>query len=401
MENIFENDCGSLTAGSIIAVEPPSGDPVITNSPKQASLKSGNHLPQVDSTPNRQLSSSPHLGMQSFSSVGGTPSHHPPCSSAPCESQLLPLVRSPLKESLPESNSVWSDDWRSVPGDTVSLSPVILTPQKALDPLLLEMKLEELLARVEQVEQCRAEVEMLQDIQAKLMSSQTLIFKRLDLVEKAVRAVSKGHRHTTFRSPPPLLSNSPSPVQLQSFSRLKEPNVPVPSSTLPASVDWPSHHTLPSFTTSACHSQELPPASSPRSPITPQTEETPKPLPYKPLSATVHTLPACDIQSAKLIPVSKVLALYPKLHCESKLGTLAVKLATLAFFGESVMVKCTVAGTRDQPALPTAQLNELKAVIFKLCPRYWKSPPEFEGVWKVCMESIGQACKRLRHKKAM
>ena len=86
------------------------------------------------------------------------------------------------------------------------------------------------------------------------------------------------------------------------------------------------------------------------------------------------------------------------MQCESKISTLAVKLATHAIFGKSVMSRCTVAGTREHPALPTAQLNELKAVIFRLCPRYWKSPPEFEGVWKGCVESIGQACKRFRNK---
>ena len=42
--------------------------------------------------------------------------------------------------------------------------------------------------------------------------------------------------------------------------------------------------------------------------------------------------------------------------CESKLPTLAQKLAKEAYFGEAIMVQCTVAGDRDLPGLPEYEL---------------------------------------------
>ena len=82
--------------------------------------------------------------------------------------------------------------------------------------------------------------------------------------------------------------------------------------------------------------------------------------------------------------------------CVSKLPTLAVKLAKVSFFGAEVMSKCTVAGNRDLPGLPTNELESLKHTLFTLFPQYWQSPQEFEPLWKSCTEAVGQACKRLR-----
>ena len=52
-------------------------------------------------------------------------------------------------------------------------------------------------------------------------------------------------------------------------------------------------------------------------------------------------------------------------------------------------------GFRDYPALPQAELNELKQTIFNLFPQYWANPIEFEATWSTCTEAIGQLCKRL------
>ena len=61
------------------------------------------------------------------------------------------------------------------------------------------------------------------------------------------------------------------------------------------------------------------------------------------------------------------------------------------------MKRCTVAGTREYPGLPFDKLQELKQIIFEgQFPQYWKTPFEFEDVWKICFEALGQACKRLR-----
>jgi hypothetical protein len=75
---------------------------------------------------------------------------------------------------------------------------------------------------------------------------------------------------------------------------------------------------------------------------------------------------------------------------------LAQKLAKEAYFGETVMVQCTVAGERDLPGLPELELKQLKSTLLSLFPQYWRSPFEFEAQWRHAEESIGQACKRLR-----
>ena len=60
------------------------------------------------------------------------------------------------------------------------------------------------------------------------------------------------------------------------------------------------------------------------------------------------------------------------------------------------MARCTFAGTCDLPALPTAQKNQLKNLLFSFFPQYWRSPQEFEPVWNGCINLIGQGCERLR-----
>ena len=110
-----------------------------------------------------------------------------------------------------------------------------------------------------------------------------------------------------------------------------------------------------------------------------------------------NTLPSSVIDKEKLAAADVVIKKYPKLKGVSKASTLAVKLAKEALFGEKVMKQCTVAGTREHPGLPFDELRELKQVVFRQFPQYWNTPFEFEDVWKVCFDALGQACKRLRN----
>ena len=118
-----------------------------------------------------------------------------------------------------------------------------------------------------------------------------------------------------------------------------------------------------------------------------------------PTTSSEKALPSSAINKAKLVSPQVVINKYSKLRGNSKAGTLAQKLAKEAFFGEAVMVECTVHGCRDHPGLPTAKLHQLKSTIQSLFPQYWTSPVEMESIWGSCVDSIGQACKRLRHKK--
>ena len=81
---------------------------------------------------------------------------------------------------------------------------------------------------------------------------------------------------------------------------------------------------------------------------------------------------------------------------EKTAPTIAQMLAQKAIFGPEIMARCTPQGTRADPALPRAELYILKKIIFKLFPIYSNQPQAFEKLWKRCMTSIEQACKRAR-----
>ena len=62
------------------------------------------------------------------------------------------------------------------------------------------------------------------------------------------------------------------------------------------------------------------------------------------------------------------------------------------------MAKCTVAGERDLPGLPT---EELQRALYVQFPEFWRAPHEFEPLWKTSVDAVGQAYKRLRAKQVV
>ena len=84
------------------------------------------------------------------------------------------------------------------------------------------------------------------------------------------------------------------------------------------------------------------------------------------------------------------------MKANSRILKLAVKLAKESYFGKRLMRECTGKGTREQLALPADKLELLKEFLRSL---FSKMPShEFEGIWRQCIDSIGQACKSLRKK---
>ena len=127
------------------------------------------------------------------------------------------------------------------------------------------------------------------------------------------------------------------------------------------------------------------------------TRDSVQPCRVPPLPSNASaTLPSSEIARHTLRSVDEVLEENAKLRTESTAGTLCQKLAKEAIFGKAVMKKCTPNGTREFPALPREELYKLKTVMFKQFPRYRSCPGAFESLWKKCMTSIEQACKRLR-----
>ena len=128
------------------------------------------------------------------------------------------------------------------------------------------------------------------------------------------------------------------------------------------------------------------------------SEDTEQAKPLIPANKGKNCLPSSEIKKSKLVSAEVVINKFSKMKTESKVGTLAVKLARQTYFGDEVMRKCTVQGVREFPGLPSDELSLLKKEIFNMFPQFWRNPPEFETVWTNCVSAIGQACKRLRAK---
>lgn len=204
-------------------------------------------------------------------------------------------------------------------------------------------------------------------------SNQQMILQKLSFLEQfMIPQQWYPYGESQQQSYPPITSTS-NPLLFSA------PSTP----TTPCSQPPPSAPTTPSNTT---NSMQQGVANTP----------TRKPLPVK---AASNGLPSSEIKRSNLTSVTNVLLKYPKLRGDSKAGTLAVKLAREALFGDDVLIRCTTFGNREHPALPVAELNQLKDELFQLFPQYWPNPVEFEPLWRTCGEAVGQVCKRLRSHK--
>ena len=167
--------------------------------------------------------------------------------------------------------------------------------------------------------------------------------------------------------PPPRLHpprRSPSPVRLDEYENLDN-----------------------SLTDVLANDDRLPPH-----PPKPQSHQKAK-------NAPKRALPSTSVDKSKLTPAQEVIANNVGLvGKDGKMTTLAVLLARESFFGEEVMGFCTAKGHADKPALPHAELMELKEVVKGAFPHYWNAPHAFESQWVKCMDAISQACKRARNK---
>jgi len=110
-------------------------------------------------------------------------------------------------------------------------------------------------------------------------------------------------------------------------------------------------------------------------------------LPIKP-SKKGNYMPSSMINKLEFIHPSVIIQKYPAYRTASRVQTLARKLAEKAYFGEAVLKCCTIAGYRDEPALPIQELNELKAQMFSLLPQFWAILLEFKQTRSNCTYSF-------------
>ena len=279
-------------------------------------------------------------------------------------------------------------------------------PQQSLDSLTLELEVQELQDRVSSLEAN----------QKKILKNQEEIIARLEALEKRPLAQQTSTPYDT------LFSES-SAAESFSFVTTRRPpvNIPPPPSHppprfIPSQIENQTPSREMAHTAHADHSN-ISTGAQPRRFILGEHTTTTSRVPFQPLQHQNQQiegdanlvsqaspaqakpgnkpLPSSVINKLKLSTVNDVLMKHPKLRCNSKIGTLAVKLAREAIFGEDVMARCTVAGERGLPGLPTAELQQLKQVLFMQFP---VAPQEFESLWKTSAAAVGQACKRLRSK---
>ena len=241
------------------------------------------------------------------------------------------------------------------------------------DPLLLEMKVEQLSLRLQRVEEAQA-----------------ALLARLEQYESREAAIKRGECQETYSHQYPswsldceLLTDttefySPgqpcSPLSQSTHHAYTQPWGQLSQAYTPGQQSW---------------SQTYTPSEQSRNLLTHQTSVK---------KGQVSTMPSSEIDKALLLSsIESVAHTHHHLCVPSKATTLAVKLARKAVFGDSVMSRCTPYGARDFPGLPTTELAELKETIRNLFPIYWNKPQEFEVLWTKCVDAIGQACKGLRH----
>eukprot|EP00731_Ephydatia_muelleri_P022414 Em0014g1005a len=98
------------------------------------------------------------------------------------------------------------------------------------------------------------------------------------------------------------------------------------------------------------------------------------PLPVATDKSTRKSLSSSAITRDKLQSVAAVLEQHHRLKGEKNAGSLAIKLAKDALFGDEVLKLCTPMGNRSLPALSTKELQQLKAIIYQQFPLYANSP---------------------------
>ena len=272
-----------------------------------------------------------------------------------------------------------------------------------VDPLLLEAEVGNL---KEAISILQSRQELFYRTQRDIQHVQQRILKRLDTIETVLKR-RHGFSHQS-REPPQTYTHS-SDSDTQQYHNSSDPHLGQashPAYTEPCSFDrypntQPSTYDPPDAilhnqsSGSTGHTTELFTSLSREPEQHAQVAHGPEPFPVKFVG---HSLPSMEIEREKLQDPSAVLAKYPKLRCESRIATLAVKLAKDAYFGVKVLSKCTVMGERELPGLPRAELSELKKLLFLQFPNFWHSKQQFEPIWKLCIDAVGQLCKRERSK---
>ena len=161
-----------------------------------------------------------------------------------------------------------------------------------------------------------------------------------------------------------------------------------PGAELRGSTSLPPSTSTPGPVTSADTS--IPPTAPPTELRTPASNATPQD------GASTDLPTVRQSKEETLIPPSEVVAKYPRMRGDCRMGEVAVKLAQEYFFGNDLMRQSTVLGFKEFPALPEDGVQALKQTILSVCPDYHCNPHGFEGLWKRCVDAFNHTCSKLR-----
>lgn len=244
------------------------------------------------------------------------------------------------------------------------------------------------------------------DIEKSVNDLKAMVSSLLVRMETMERKVTHMEEFMHFLQPPryqPFQDISAEQTSLpaqQLNMAIQKPNPPIQQPTPPAPALQP-YTPAQKQASPALFSASQPSHSQPQLPVTPTLPNAPphfvisqcKEIHFDPKQ---KYLPSTNIQKQKLRSPEHVLQRYSNLRGRAKAGLLTVKLAKEAFFGENVMVMCTVNGKRQLPGLPLAELNSLKQTVFQQFPEFWNNCAEFEDLWAVCTDALNQSCKHTR-----
>ena len=104
-----------------------------------------------------------------------------------------------------------------------------------------------------------------------------------------------------------------------------------------------------------------------------------------------------EASPCKYTPTDVVISRYATYKNQRDIGKLAVALAKFTYFGEDVLRKSTLTGSRNKDTVPLDpnKLKSLSKDIRGVFPSDM-SPQEFTRIWARCVASLADLMKRLR-----
>ena len=89
-----------------------------------------------------------------------------------------------------------------------------------------------------------------------------------------------------------------------------------------------------------------------------------------PIQEGRNHLPSTEIEASNLRPPELTVKLHPNLLSESRLHTLALKLAMESYFGPKIMARCTVMGVHIIHGIAYCRIKQF---LFNTLVKYWSA----------------------------